>query len=203
MNPTNSQPRVATSSVLNDLLDRVPPERVTLEWLTGTLGRRSFGVVLLLLGLLGLLPGVAALAGLVLLAPAVQMTLANRGPVFTRRIASFHFPTPRVAALIRRAIPVLRYLERFIRPRWPTPFEATKRTVGLVVLLLAVCIMLIPIPFSNVPPALLVVLIAVAYLEEDGVLLCIALLASLVLLAGVGLLVWQTVNFARWLPAHV
>jgi hypothetical protein len=28
-------------------------------------------------------------------------------------------------------------LEQFIRPRWATPFEATKRAVGGVVLLLA------------------------------------------------------------------
>lgn len=202
MKPTNPHPHVPTSVVLSGLLDRTPPERVTLEWLIGSLGHRSFGVVLLLLGLLGLLPGVAALAGVLLLVPACQMILAGRGPNFTRRIASLHFPTPRVVGLIRRTIPVLHYLERFIRPRWPTPFEATKRAVGVVVLLLALCIMLVPIPFSNVAPALLVVLIAFAYLEEDGVLLCAALLAAIVLLAALAVLVWKTVSLARWLPAQ-
>ena len=73
---------------------------------------------------------------------------------------------------------MLRYLERVIHPRWLTPFEATKRVVGGVVLLLGVSL-LAPIPLSNVPPALLMVLIAFAYLEEDGLLLCAALVTVL------------------------
>ncbi len=200
MNLTKPHPHLPTSAVLSDLLGDAPGEWVTLGWLVGGLGNRSFGVVLLLLGLLGLLPGVAALAGVLLLVPAFQMVLANRGPVFTRRIASLHFSTQRLVGLIRRTIPVLRHLERFVRPRWPTPFEATKRVVGIVILLLGICIVLVPVPFSNVPPALLVVLIAFAYLEEDGVLLCIALLAAFVLLAAIAALVWKTVSLARWLP---
>jgi hypothetical protein len=203
MHATTPRPHVPTSAVLDDLLAAVPSEPVTLEWLTGILGRRSFGIVLLFLGLLGLLPGVAAFAGVLLLVPAFQMMLAKRGPVFTRRIASHQFSTPRVAGLIRRAVPVLRYMERFIHPRWPTPFETTKRIVGVIVLLLALCIMLVPIPFSNVPPALLVVLIAFAYLEEDGLLLCGALVAALLLFGMLGLLVWKTVDLARWLPTQI
>ncbi len=203
MNRTKFDPHVPTSAVLTELIGGAPREWVTLGWLIDELGDRSFGVVLLLLGLLGLLPGVAALAGVLLVVPALQMVLAKRGPIFTRRAASLHISTPRVAGLVRRTILVLRYLERFIRPRWPTPFEATKRVVGLVILLLGLCIMLVPIPFSNVPPALLVVLIAFAYLEEDGVLLCIALLMALVLLAALAVLIWKTVSLARWLPAHI
>ena len=203
MKSAHSQPHEATSAVLNDLLGRMPQQRVTLGWLTGILGQRSFGIVLLVLGLLSLLPGVAAFAGVLLLVPAIQMVFANSAPVFTRRIASVDFPTLHVVGLIRRAIPVLHYLERFIRPRWPTPFEDTKRAIGVVFLLLALCITLIPIPFSNILPALLVVLIAFAYLEKDGVLLSVALLAALGLLACLAVLVWQTVNLARWLPAHV
>ena len=191
-------PRVPTSVALNDLLGSAPAEGITLQWLIGSLGRRSFGAVLLLLGLLGLLPGIAALAGVLLLVPAFQMLLANRGPVFTRRITSIHLSTRRAVGAIRRAIPVLRYLERFIRPRWPTPFEATKRAVGFVILLLGICIVIVPVPFMHVPPALLIVLIAFAYLEEDGVLLCAALLAALVLIAALAVAVWKAVVLTRW-----
>jgi hypothetical protein len=129
--------RAPTSVVLDGLLGREAPEHVTLGWLMGRLGDRSFGVVLLLLALLGLLPGVSAVAGVLLMVPAVQMILARPGPVFPRRVAARRFGAERLARLVRRVVPVLRYLERFIRPRWATPFEATKRVVGGVVLLLA------------------------------------------------------------------
>jgi hypothetical protein len=172
---------------------------VTLGWLVGRLGHRSFGVVLLLLGLLGLLPGISAVAAVLLLVAAFEMILANRRPVFTRRLTGVHFATRRLANLIRRAVPVLKYLERFIRPRWATPFEATKRIVGVLVLLLGLS-MLVPIPLGNILPASLVMLIAFAYLEEDGALLCVALAAALLMLATLGAIAWETMSLAGWLP---
>jgi hypothetical protein len=192
--------RLATSVVLSDLLGDAPAEHVTLGWLMGRLGDRSFGVVLLLLGLLDLLPGVATFAGVLLVVPAFQMILARPGPVFPRRVAARRLRAERLARLIRRVVPVLRWLERFVRPRWPTPFQATKRVVGVVVLLLSGALVLTPVPLSNVPPALLIVLIAFAYLEEDGALLCAALLAAVALLAVACAAAWETLSATGWVP---
>ena len=73
--------RVPTSVVLDALFGPEAPERVTLGWLMDRLGDRSFGLVLLLFALLGLLPGASALAGVLLALPASQMILARPGPV--------------------------------------------------------------------------------------------------------------------------
>ena len=97
---------------------------------------------------------------------------------------------------------MLRFLERFIRPRWPTPFAATKRVVGGVVLLLGASL-LIPVPLSNVPSALLIVLIAFAYLEEDGALLCAALVGALLLSVIVVAAAWEAVSATGWLPSFL
>ena len=191
--------RPPTSELLADLLGHQAPERVTLGWLVEGLGDRSFGVVLLVLGLLGLLPGVSAVAGVLLTVPAVQMILARRGAAFPRRVAARRFEAERLARVVRRVVPVLRFLERFIRPRWATPFEATKRVVGGVVLLLAASL-LAPVPLSNIPPALAIGLIAFAYLEEDGVLLGAALAAALAMLAVASLAVWEAVSATGWVP---
>jgi hypothetical protein len=61
------------------------------------------------------------------------------------------------------------------------------------VLLLGVSL-LAPIPLSNVPPALLIVLIAFAYLEEVGLLLCAALVTVLMLFMAVATAIWQTMS---------
>jgi hypothetical protein len=86
-----------------------------------------------------------------------------------------------------------------IRPRWDTPFEATKRLVGVVVVILSCAIVLAPIPLTSVVPALVIALIALAYLEEDGLLLLIALVAAVGVLAVAGLAVRETVHGANWL----
>ena len=194
--------RTPTSAVLDGLLGEAPAEHVTLDWLMGRLGDRSFGIVLLLLAIVGLLPGASAVAAVLLMVPAAQMVLARPAPVFPRRVGTRRFETRRLAALVRRVVPALRWLERFIRPRWATPFEATKRGVGAVVLLLGASL-LAPVPLSNVPPALAIMLIAFAYLEEDGVLLCAALAAALVMLAAAAVLVWEAMGAAGWVPGFL
>ena len=78
---------------------------------------------------------------------------------------------------------MLKYLEKVVWPRCPTPPELTKRVVGIFVVLLTARLLLMPIPLSNILPAVLIGLISLGYLEEDGILLSISLLAAVVVLA--------------------
>jgi hypothetical protein len=190
---------IPTSIVLQRLHDEAPADHFTLDWLMGKLRRRSYGVIMILLALVEIAPGVSVVASLLLLVPAFQMIAGQPAPVFPRRIATRPFPTRHLAALVQRAVPVLRYLEKVIHPRWPTPLEATKRLVGAVVLTVDVAVLFTPIPFSNVVPALVIALIALAYLEEDGLLLSIALLAAVIVLAVAAAAIWETVLGAKWI----
>lgn len=177
--------RLPTSVILERLMHEAPPGTVSLGWLVDRLGPRSFGLVLLLLGLLALLPGIAIAAGVLLAIPASQMLRGHAAPVFPERLARRGLPTRRLAALIRRAVPALRRMERVMRPRFPTPFQATKRMVGALMLLLGALLLATPVPLSNIPYGIAIILLAFAYLEEDGIALCIALgLAVLALVAG-------------------
>jgi hypothetical protein len=51
------------------------------------------------------------------------------------------------------------------------------------VVLLVSLTLFVPVPLSNIPPAVLISMVAFAYLEEDGALLSLALIAAFVLLA--------------------
>jgi hypothetical protein len=113
--------------------------------------------------------------------------------------ADRQLPTQHLAALVERAVPVLRHLEKVIHPRWPTPIDATKRVVGTVVVTLNATLLFTPIPLSNVVPALAIALISLAYLEEDGLLLSIALLAAVIVLAIQLAAVWETIRGAEWI----
>jgi hypothetical protein len=135
MRVPRSDPQAPTSTVLRELLLHAPEDRITLGWLMGSLGDRSFGIVLLLLGLLACLPAASAIVGIIIALLACQMILARREPVFPRLLAGRTFEKQRLASMLNRAVPVLRYLERFIRPRWQTPFEMTKRVVAGAILL--------------------------------------------------------------------
>ncbi len=186
-------PRAPTSAILEALLSDRSRGQVTLAWMMGRLGERSFGIVLLLFAILGVLPGISPLASLLIIVIAAQMVRGHPRPVLPRRIAERPFDDRILARLIRRVVPVLRWLERFIRPRWATPFQSTKRVVGGSVLFLGIAL-LTPVPFSNVPPALIIGLIAFAYLEEDGALLCAALAGTLALAILAAAVAWETLG---------
>jgi hypothetical protein len=190
--------RPPTSVILSNLLDEAPPDRVTLGWIIDSLQERSFGLVMLLLALVALVPGLSTFVGALLTIPAIQMILARHSPVLPRFVSGRQLPTSRLAALISRATPVLRRIEMLIRPRWPTPFEATKRAVGGVILLLSVT-MVAPIPLSHIIPSLAIMLLALAYLEEDGVMLCVALATALLSLAVTAATIWATVEGIEFL----
>ena len=194
--------RVPTSEALDALLREAPPECISLGWLLERLGERSFGIILLLVAFLALMPGVSPIAGVLMVVLAFQMIRAHPGPVFPAGIARRHFETRRLSAVIRRTIPVMRYLERFIYPRWLTPFEATKRVVGGAVLLLCVTLF-VPAPLSNIPPAILVGLVAFAYLEQDGLLLTVALIAALALLLVLFGAMWELLSTTGWVDSFL
>jgi hypothetical protein len=184
---------VPTSVVLEELFRDAPPDYVTIAWLIGSLHKRSFGLVMLLIALVGLAPGVSVFIGVLLGFPALQMILGQESPSLPRFISVRRIATPKIAGLVHRAIPLLKRLETIIHPRWPTPFEATKRGVGLIVLLLAATLIW-PFPFSHIIPALVIMLLSFAYLEEDGVLLCISLAAAIISFSITAATVWATVR---------
>ena len=56
-----------------------------------------------------------------------------------------------------------------------------------------------PFPFSHIIPAFVIILLSLAYLEEDGVLLTVALGAALISLAITGVTVWAGIKATNFL----
>jgi hypothetical protein len=195
----NSGVPVAASVVLQRLHDEVPTDQFTLSWLMHNLHKRSFGIIILLIALVAIVPGLSIVAGLLLMIPAFQMIAGKSAPVFPRRIATLSFPTKRLAAVVQRSVPALRCLEKLVHPRWHTPPEETKRLIGAVVVMLSATLVFIPIPLSNVVPALVIAFISLAYIEEDGVLLGLAVLAAVIVLTTAMAVVWEMVIGAKWI----
>jgi hypothetical protein len=74
---------------------------------------------MLLHAVVAIAPGVSIEAGILLMIPAFEMIAGEHAPAFPRRIAVRPLPTRHFAAVVQRAMQVLRYLEKLIHPRWP------------------------------------------------------------------------------------
>ena len=121
------------------------------------------------------LPGVSVIFGLVTLFLAVRLAfeLPPHLPAF---IAGRSFPREKLKPVLRGSVAILKYIERWIRPRrteWMT-WQAVRSAHALVVAWLAFLLAL-PIPpvppFTNFLPGLSIVIMAAAMMEEDGVII--------------------------------
>jgi hypothetical protein len=190
---TDTKRRMPSSRVLEDVIHQARGEFVTVGWLTSILHRHSFGIIILCLGLLATTPVGSTIPGLILAVMAGQLIVGRGEPVFPHFIMKRRLPTKQLVGLGERAVHVLKYLEKAVHPRWPVTFEAAKRAVGVMVLLLTAVLLLTPLPLSNVAPAIVISLISLAYVEEDGLLLSVAFLAAIILIGIASAAVWGTI----------
>ncbi|MDZ4734827.1 MAG: exopolysaccharide biosynthesis protein [Rhodospirillaceae bacterium] len=184
---------VPTSVALERLIAAAPADEVRVDWVVNRLDQRSFGLMMLVLGVFGLIPGITSLAGILLLFPAVQMILGREHPALPNFVAGWRIRTARLQGTLAHVRPLLQRMERIVHPRWLNPFGKSRRLVGIVVLLLAIT-MLPPVPLFHIVPASAIILISFAYLEEDGLLLALGMAAAAISLAVTGVTVWGALH---------
>ncbi len=167
--------------MLQDLIDNAPEDFFTMHWLVENLPNRSFGVVVLILGLIAMIPIIGITARVLLIFLMVEVLIGYTSPTFPRRWMQKPLPSKHLVRLERHAIPLLRRIEKSVRPRLPFLLH-TRRLSALLALLITLISLLAPLPFSNIPPSVVILLMALAYMEHDGLLLMIAHVSAIVLI---------------------
>jgi hypothetical protein len=201
--PANHTAGIHTSEVLRALIHEAPRDEFTLGWLIGNLPHRSFGAIILFLAILAMVPVVSIPAGLLIAFLAAQITLGYRTPILPRGLMTRPLPSRYLTVLEQRAIPVLTRLETVVRPHWPEFVHGILRITGALMLALSVILLVFPLPLSNIPPAASIALIALADTEQDGRLLCAALVIGTALLVLAFIALLGLVDGAEWLLQYV
>jgi len=183
---------------LANVIGTATTARVSVRWLVEALGDRSFGLTLLMMALIALVPGASTFVGVLIAWPAIQLILRYDTPVLPGYVARREIAVDKLARAVRIVTPKLRWMEKLIRPRWTAGFRAARRLTGIIILLLGIS-MVSPFPFSHVLPAIVIMMLALAYLEEDGIVLMLALLAAMSSLAITGAALWGAIETANWL----
>jgi hypothetical protein len=164
-----------------------------LEWLIGILHQNSFFILMFFLGLVAMVPVGSTIPGLVLAVLALQIVVGRVEPVLPGFITRRPLPTRYLLWLGQNSLPVLKWLERLVFPRWSLTFDILRSITGVLILILTGAILLTPVPLSNVAPAATIAMIALAYVEGDGLLLSVAILAAFFLICIGSAMVWLAV----------
>lgn len=164
--------------------------RISVGDLLTAMGDRAFGALMLVFALPNIVPtppGTSAITGTPLVFLSAQLFL-GKAPWLPRLIADRSFAREDFSKVVAKIVPVLLWVQRFLRPRLEGFLSPVfERLIGVVCLVLAV-ILALPIPLGNILPALAICCFSFALLERDGLfalLGAVLSLVSLVVVSGV------------------
>jgi hypothetical protein len=165
-------PPARTSEVLT-VLAAQESERISVRDIVAVLRDRAFALLVVLLGLpncLPMPPPIPLLCGLLLALVAGQIAAGQSAPWLPRALLGRSIARDDVRKAVHRAVPVLRWLERWSRPRL-TLFEnpLAQRALGLVLLALALALIVAAPIIGQIPLGLAVCLVGLGLVERDGV----------------------------------
>ena len=169
-----------TSDLLIFISRNTKSESISIGELEDALAERAFGALLLILALPCCIPflyGVPQAMSLPLVVVAVQIILGYRKPWLPQRLKKRSFSADGFRQMVDRAAPYLKGLEVISRARfdWVTK-GLTERLLGVLIMIFSTSIA-IPFPMTNTVPGLAVAIMALGFVEKDGLLL---LLGSLI-----------------------
>lgn len=200
--PKNGRRRL--SEILRELADEPGRERVSVGDILTTMSGRASAALLFLFAAPNVIPappGTSALLGLPMIYLASQMML-RRQPWLPGVIAARSMRIDDFAALVNRAVPMLARAERMLRPRFLVLVNPTaERIIGGFCLILALVVAL-PIPLGNMLPAFAVSVLALGFLERDGLWVIIGAVLGLLSLVVVSGVVWAAVKSLIFLLGH-
>ena len=160
------------SMVLERLLATLPQDRVSVGWLHEELREHSFEMLAFMMALIGVLPGASVMIGFLMVIPAFGMMFSS-GMALPGVVAARSISTRQASFVLGRAIPLLKSWESADRTPHGEIWKFARPVVGLLLLLLGVTL-LVPVPLSNVLPALAIAGLALACFEGNLTLLCLA-----------------------------
>lgn len=174
--------KVTLSSMLQALAHDDSRERISIGDLLTALGDRALAALLFVFAVPNVFPtppGTSSILGAPLVFLAAQLAFGRR-PWLPAVIARRTMTRADFGALVRRINPWLARAERLLQPRvMALALPPMEYLVGLVCLLLAI-VLVLPVPFGNMLPALAISLLALGVLERDGVWILAGLATTVV-----------------------
>ncbi len=171
------------SEDLQRLLEEHGDSPLTFGELVAKIGDRGFGFSLLLLALPSALPvpaaGYSTPFGIAIVGLAIQMLRGRKAPWLPKKIMQREMSASFARKMIGAAIAFLTRIEHLIKPRIPALHGRFGLAFAGSIILVMGGLMILPIPFTNTVPAMVIFLISVGLIEEDGLAIGASLFAGL------------------------
>lgn len=186
--------KLSFSRDLEMLIEKNQGENVLISAILDDLNYRSHGLIVLLLSIPFVLPmpimGLSTLFGAVMMISAVSI-MSGFAPWIPKRWRDRTVPRETLVRLIQKSEWVATRLEKFVRPRF-LGFSKSSfwiRIHGFAILIAAIILALPSPPGGNVLPGAATMVLALGLVEEDGLILALGYLLTVINIVLVTLIV--------------
>lgn len=170
-----------TSLFLINTLKSHPEQYLTIGELLELLRRRSYGALLIMLSLAGLIPGISFFAAVADFLLGLQIALGFHAPRLPNIIQKQRIHREKTLKFTQEVMPWLERMEEYVKPRWePLSSANARRVIGAMICVLAT-IAILPLPFINFLPNFAIICLALGIIERDG--LCLLIGSAIALMA--------------------
>jgi len=173
-----------TSDILLALAASSDGERTSVRTIVGTLGERAYALLIVVLGLpncLPMPPPIPLVCGLLLVFVALQILFGLQSPWLPQRILNHTIAHADLSRAVDRAVPWLRWLERYARPRLHIFDNGLgMRIMGASLLAFALALVFAAPFIGQIPLGIAVCLLGLGLVERDGVVVAAGFLVGLV-----------------------
>lgn len=178
-----------TSEILEEIISLNPSsDKISVQDFVTKLSDRAFGIglglALIIFGLVNaFIPGVSVIFAIPIFTLAGQMLLGQHYIWVPKWLAKKSFRENIVDKALRKIIPSMRFLEKFIKPRMSSVTDRNGEKLMAFLIILLNILVVPPIPGLNMIPSLCICLMALALLEDDGLLGILSIICSLIVIA--------------------
>lgn len=175
-------------------------ERITIAQVAEKLSDKGFGLLLILFAFpmaipLPYPPGFTTILGLPLLLFSWQMCMGWPNIKLPKMLAEKTLKTVHLRVAIEKSLKYFKMIEWLFKPRFQI-FDSKfgEQIIGFFCLLCSVCITL-PVLFGNAIPSLAILIMALGFMEKDGVAIFVGVILSIIGVYITGLVIYLFLKF--------
>lgn len=167
---------------LSALSDGIEGDWVTLGEIVDRMGHAGFGLALLVITVVVLIPVPGPLGmvlGTIIALVAFQLLIGARRLWLPGFVRTRSLPGPALRAMLDRIVPWIERAEAYMKPRRMIPLSGRGARVLLSIPIMALgAAITLPIPLGNFMPALALIVFSLGLMARDGVAIIVALILT-------------------------
>ncbi|WP_341813695.1 exopolysaccharide biosynthesis protein [Wolbachia endosymbiont (group B) of Germaria angustata] len=159
-------------------------DKVTLFDIKIALHERGFGILIIIFSLplsvpIPVPPGYTTILSIPLILFSLQLLFGFDSPWMPNWLERKSFQRSTLALVVEKTSPILKKIEKFMKPRMSFIFRGPGENILAFIMLLCALSIAIPLPLTNFIPAIGTTLISLGIMSKDGFLSIIGVLVSL------------------------